>query len=935
MAPTKRWRRWLRRAVIAVTMVCGALVAFEARTSWLQARLLSDLARELTYSLERGPSDAIRYPAGGPYDHRLGYARMGGLIARLESGGFEVRAQARWSPRLLSLVDAGLLPAYAEKNQAGLAILDRYGRPMYASPFPQRTYGRFDDIPPVVVRSLLFVENRELLREGAATRNPAVEYDRLARAAADLGLHLLDARHPVSGGSTLATQLEKLRHWPDGRTRSIRDKSHQMASASVRAYLDGADTRGSRRRIVLDYVNALPLGSLAGFGEVVGLGDGLWGWYGTDFADANRLLRDETPPHGDGGAARARLYRQVLTMLLAVKKPTAYFGASPGSLDARVDGYLPVLAQAGVITRELADAARGAPTPRRTHAAAPAVPLAERKGADGVRMELLARLGVHGTYDLDRLDLSVHTTLDAAVSDQVSRILGRLADAAYARKAGLIGERLLRTGNAPHVTYSVTLYERTAAGNQLRVQADTFAGPLNVNEGTRLELGSTAKLRTLISYLAAVETLHGDYGALDGDELLALDTRDPLSAWAAAHLAWTSDRSLEAMLDAAMLREYSASPYEEFITGGGPHTFENFDPEDDLRLMPVRRAFQQSVNLVFIRVLDDVVAYHAARLPGAIDALARARHPARDRYLREFADLDGREFLRRFYTEHRTRGPQPLRRGTHPLRRWLTNHLAGAPESTLADVFSASTAARQEAYDWLFRSRHPEAQDRALRQIVEHDAFARIHEDWTRLGYPFRSLVPSLATAIGSSGDNPAALAELAGIISAGGIRYPTVRIEEVRFAEATPYETRLAPAAPSGERVLSATLASVLHRELRGVVAYGTGRRLAGGVKVGSDQRLVVGGKTGTGDNRFETLGPAGPRSRPINRTATFVFTIGERHFGSVMAYVPADVARTSGFTSALPVQLLKHLLPALQPLFYDDEGAPLAAPQYDVHTR
>ena len=35
----------------------------------------------------------------------------------------------------------------------------------------------------------------------------------------------------AAGGSTLATQLEKYRHSPEGRTQSARDKLQQMASA--------------------------------------------------------------------------------------------------------------------------------------------------------------------------------------------------------------------------------------------------------------------------------------------------------------------------------------------------------------------------------------------------------------------------------------------------------------------------------------------------------------------------------------------------------------------------------------------------------------------------------------------------------------------------------------------------------------------------------
>ena len=74
------------------------------------------------------------------------------------------------------------------------------------------------------------------------------------------------------------------------------------------------------------------------------------------------------------------------------------------------------------------------------------------------------------------------------------------------------------------------------------------------------------------------------------------------------------------------------------------------------------------------------------------------------------------------------------------------------------------------------------------------EAFTEIHKHWKRLGYPFGALVPSYATAIGVSGDRPAALAELMGIIVNGGVRLPTSRIEELHFAAGTPVRDGHAP---------------------------------------------------------------------------------------------------------------------------------------------
>src|SRR6185369_17592150 len=110
----------------------------------------------------------------------------------------------------------------------------------------------------------------------------------LLDAGSKLGMNL-----PIQGGSTLAIQLEKYRHSPNGRTNSPLDKLRQVAGASLKAYRDGADTRDWRREIVVDYLNTAPLAAAPGYGEINGLGDGLYAWFGLDLDDVKAALRDE------------------------------------------------------------------------------------------------------------------------------------------------------------------------------------------------------------------------------------------------------------------------------------------------------------------------------------------------------------------------------------------------------------------------------------------------------------------------------------------------------------------------------------------------------------------------------------------------------------------------------------------------------------------
>jgi hypothetical protein len=66
----------------------------------------------------------------------------------------------------------------------------------------------------------------------------------------------------------------------------------------------------------------------------------------------------------------------------------------------------------------------------------------------------------------------------------------------------------------------------------------------------------------------------------------------------------------------------------------------------------------------------------------------------------------------------------------------------------------------------------------------------------------------------------------------------------------------------------------------------------------------------------------------RPVDRTATFVFFLGDRLYGTVTAYVSGSQAGRYHFTSALAVALLKALAPELRPLLDGNPTNPPLAP-------
>ena len=496
-------------ACLACLLLLAILGFAETRTSWLQSRWFSRLARGATYQVLVGPNPDARFPGHGPYDERLGYTRLPEMLGRADSAGFDVVSQARLSEGFERLLDRGLFPIYLEKDRAGLVLLDTRGLPFFESLHPRRVYTGFDSVPPLVRDALLYIENRELLSPRRPNLNPAVEWDRLLRSVGDLALQKLGSERNVAGGSTLATQIEKYRHSPEGRTSAPAEKLRQIASASIRAYMDGPITLKARQRILTDYLNSVPLAGAQMHGEVLGISDGLWAWYGTDFDEANRLLWADPGTLEDVEVSRrAQIYRQLLSLMLAQRRPSFYLASGSGqeALQGLTDQHLRRMTADGIIPPSLGRAALEAEiVPLVAAPPLPQPPFVRLKAQNQIRSSLLSRLGVSRLYELDRLDLTVETTIDLAKQEVATDFLTQITDPNYVRESGLATYRLLEQGDPSRVLYSLTLSERSPEGNRIRIQTDNFNGPFNINEGSRIELGSTAKVRTLVTYLQMVE----------------------------------------------------------------------------------------------------------------------------------------------------------------------------------------------------------------------------------------------------------------------------------------------------------------------------------------------------------------------------------------------------------------------------------------------
>jgi hypothetical protein len=191
--------------LIFVGLASVVALALELRSSWLQSHALAAIASRMTFSQGAGRSDAIYYPHTGPYDHRLGYAELPDFLQRAESAEYTVRSQTRSSKLYLQTTGLELYPIYQEKSQAGLRIEDRDGNILEEVRHPVRGYSALTDVPPTVVNTLLFIENRSLLNSRHPHGNPAIEWRRMAYALMSYGKHEVDSGRPPAGGSTLAT----------------------------------------------------------------------------------------------------------------------------------------------------------------------------------------------------------------------------------------------------------------------------------------------------------------------------------------------------------------------------------------------------------------------------------------------------------------------------------------------------------------------------------------------------------------------------------------------------------------------------------------------------------------------------------------------------------------------------------------------------------
>ncbi|RDV39014.1 hypothetical protein DV096_00115 [Bradymonadaceae bacterium TMQ3] len=924
---------WVSVTVVPGLVLLSALAVIwqEVRTSAMQSMVGVKVSQAVVtpYRLSPPSSSPLVDGPDGPWDHARGYAERSAIVERLQDQGFEVVLLARPHERARNSALVGwTYPIFEIQPQAGVHITDRAGRTLERWRYPEVVWER---PPPLALNAARLLENRALADRAHPFTNPAVDWTRLGVATVSQVRAHLGSDAPAIGGSTLAVQMEKFRHSPGGRTSSSSEKARQMLTAWLRTYHHGREADAWAEQLAMDWINSVPLGHRHGYGPVQGVFEGMWAWFGRPPEVVEHALKP-----GENDAFRAQVERELLALIIAQQRPARYLPGGLDALERRVDALINVLVEEGHMTRDWGHviASRslnvGKPPAKRAH-----------QGGDTHLSALAARqwgaLSGEERAVMRQRHARVTMTYDAALQDALRREI----EAAQ-----------------PPARTSVTIFARSAGGLEPRAIVDTEPRVVDLSTEGRVDLGSTSKLRVLISYLSGVEQA---YQAQSAGQPAA---NDPLSRFVARELANEPGLPLTDVLQRALQRPISADPDEVFYTGGGPHEFQNVNPEHDSRYFNVASAFVASANLPFVRLLHEVVAYHAHRIFGVpIEAVVAGEHPRfeelRERHLQMSAERLVRDA---YFYHHRSDLPTMARRaltGLEPtearcarLRRAIgsaaelpVSHpcastevdaadvdidpwdeqdplelatiaaLTEDPEASLTEVMLATAGARSAARDWIAAQTSTTDTRRGIHYAIEEEVFGALQQEWARAGYPFERLTPSLATALGSSGDRPASLARLVAAVRGGGSVPALSHVRLVRLFEGTPYETWLRPTKTQPVRAFGPEVAAAVETLLIRVARRGTGHASGSPWHTGA-ARWEVGGKTGTSDHVLLVRDRAGRviERRPVARSGAWVFFAGPCLVGTVVMYEEGEDAATHHFHGGDAAELSQAVLRAIE---------------------
>ena len=672
-SPIRRWVVASGLTCAGLTALVGVPLSYEATHYVWQSDFFGKMAR--------GESNTVMVTdapiARGPKDQRLDYAHIPERVAAVEKKGGIVSPQASYALNTFMGID--LYPAYEKKMQAGLHIKDAEGETLRYTPYPAKVYPSLESVAPAIWKTLCSIEDKEVCDPDVpANANPAFNGPRTAKAIGQK-LHVIPGQPSVS---TLLAQSIKYDHSPGGNTvdpvtgkKSDEEKIRQWLTGSRDVYANGSDTRETRKHIILYYLNSAPYAATPAHGEIHGLPLALEQWFGIDFEAANKALMQPQDKMDDAQLQEvADLYRKVLTLQLSLKMGHKFLRTPDGfkRLQERVDNFVtspsfskkPLLEEevfkplgfsprfAAMVARskiDFNDLARHDISPE-----GPGKNEPRHKAVDAVRVATKEWISYPGDmHDMDKIDLTVTTTLRAKPTRDVRNILHSFYNPEEAKKRGMtgVGEHLADPDRLDDIIYGAIFYEIGKNTNDLLFESDTNPGWLNVSSGTGMQMGSTLKAPITVAAMLRVHRAYEKYANKPPEELRAElgRKRGPFTDWTLRHLLnETSDKSIEGLLNAALDKTYSNNPGRTYITGGGPHTFKNYKPDHNGRTPALRDCLAKSYNLCYINVMADIEQEDIIEeMHISPDIFTNPDDPDHVRLLKRHADAEGQDFQKK------------------------------------------------------------------------------------------------------------------------------------------------------------------------------------------------------------------------------------------------------------------------------------------------
>jgi cell division protein FtsI/penicillin-binding protein 2 len=418
----------------------------------------------------------------------------------------------------------------------------------------------------------------------------------------------------------------------------------------------------------------------------------------------------------------------------------------------------------------------------------------------------------------------------------------------------------------------------------------------------------------------------------------------------ASYLSQHPNASMAQILSWAMSRKISANANSKFLTGESWHQFHNYKTSDDHKKPNLWQMTAQSINLSFVRLMRDVVDYYIDqqgfdKVAILTDKKNRTRQDIINNavaqeevfyakglefWIKNIQESLGKEAMsnpqsmtnktillhsRKIISSltHYQRLKSWFKRISYHEKAWLLARIAQSKNiSSIKSINKLRIEEQriiQQTSKWLRNSQSWTT--KTVYTHMERLAFSRgVTPAWKRLGYPF-NVSPSYAVVLGSSGDTPMSLIELAGTLLNDGLHEQNLSaIERIILAPNSEFETPF-KLVQQQQRLIPEAVSNVVRKAMSGVLHKGTAIFASRHPLMKYVQ--ASGAKTGTGDNRYNDI--------PINRSAAVLSILdagkGKEKYAIciTMSVVDGNIAHYN-FTSRVPVRILSRIADHLSPV-------------------